>query len=135
MATAGYSGTPLWKKLGLKEGMTTLFLDAPEGLQDLVTAGGPDVLKAGGIKDAQFTHLFTTSRARLEEVCAEARAKMPRDGMLWISWPKKAAKIPTEVTEDVIREVCLPMGLVDVKVCAFDATWSGLKLMIRKELR
>ena len=135
MATAGYSGTPLWKKLGLKEGMTTLFLDAPDGLEDLVTSGGPDVLSAKGIEDAQFPHLFTTSRTRLEKVCAKARAKMPRDGMLWISWPKKAAKIPTEVTEDVIREVCLPMGLVDVKVCAVDATWSAPKLMIRKEQR
>jgi len=135
MSSAGYSGTPLWKKIGVKEGMTVLFLDAPDGMAQFVVAGGPDVLAVDRIADAGCTHLFTTSRQRLEAVCAQAMAEMPRDGMLWVSWPKKAAKIPTEVTEDVIREVCLPLGLVDVKVCAVDAKWSGLKLMIRKDLR
>lgn len=80
-------------------------------------------------------HLFTTERAVLERELARLMAIMDRDGMIWVSWPKKAAKMDTDITEDVIRSVALPMGLVDVKVCAVDAIWSGLKLVIRKELR
>ncbi|MEO1749119.1 MAG: DUF3052 family protein, partial [Pseudomonadota bacterium] len=82
-----------------------------------------------------FIHLFTTSQEQLMQAAQTAFEKMARDGMFWISWPKKASKVPTEVTEDVIRELCLPIGLVDVKVCAVSEVWSGLKLVIRKELR
>ena len=80
-------------------------------------------------------HLFTTARAVLEDLAQRLMDLMARNGMLWVSWPKKAAKVATDITEDVIRDVLLPLGLVDVKVCAVDQTWSGLKMMIRKELR
>jgi hypothetical protein len=130
----GYSGTPLWKKLGLTDGMAASVVDAPEDYDALI-AGGPSVLW-GPLEDGTaFIHIFTATRDGLERGLARALSVMARDGMVWVSWPKKTAKMPSEITEDTIREVALPMGLVDVKVCAVDATWSGLKLVIRKELR
>jgi hypothetical protein len=86
-------------------------------------------------KGAAYLHLFTPFRAELESVLTLARPRLDPAGMIWVSWPKKASKVPTDITEDTIREVCLPLGFVDVKVCAIDAVWSGLKLMIRKTLR
>lgn len=80
-------------------------------------------------------HIFTTERAELDRLLTELRHSIAVDGFVWVSWPKKASKVPTDITEDIVRELCLPMGWVDVKVCAVDAVWSGLKLMIRKELR
>ncbi|MEO1703448.1 MAG: DUF3052 family protein [Pseudomonadota bacterium] len=133
---AGYSGTPLYKKLGLKPGIVAISLRAPEDyaswLQETPVMPSPATTIEGG---ETFIHLFTTSRTELTETAQTAFNKMARGGMLWVSWPKKASKVPTEVTEDVIREACLPMGLVDVKICAVSEVWSGLKLMIRKELR
>ena len=85
--------------------------------------------------DIDVIHVFTASRAHLEAFLPDAMAQMARDGMIWVSWPKKASKVPSDVTEDTIREIALPLGLVDVKVCAVDQTYSGLKLVIRKELR
>ena len=135
---AGYSGTPLAKKLGLKPEMPAAVLNAPWdyaavlGLEASPMVVAPDQSIPDG---ADFLHLFTASRSELERRLAEARTTMAADGMLWVSWPKKSSKLPSEITEDTIREVCLPMGLVDVKVCAVDDIWSGLKLVIRKELR
>ena len=133
---AGYSSRPLAAKLGLKPGMAAFCIDAPADYPALL---GPDAAPVAAVDDipdgAEFTHLFTTSRAGLQAHLTRARAVMARDGMVWVSWPKRASKRPTEVTEDVIRDLCLPMGLVDVKVCAVNGVWSGLKLVIRKELR
>lgn len=132
---AGYSGTPLWKKLGLKDGMRASVINAPEGYHETLLANAPGA-DWGPLADGHaFLHVFTTLRAELENTLASALPVIARDGMIWVSWPKKASGLPSEITEDTVREVALPMGLVDVKVCAVDATWSGLKLMIRKELR
>jgi hypothetical protein len=132
--TAGYSGTPLWKKLGLKDGMVAAVLNPPEDYNSLI-AGDPAPNWGPPRPGLEFLHLFTPFRAELEDVLTATRATMSRGGMIWVSWPKKASKRPSEITEDTVRDVALPMGLVDVKVCAVDATWSGLKLVIRKELR
>lgn len=134
--SAGYSGTPLGKKLGLKPDLTAVCLNAPG---DYAAWLGDEFKTPSRIEQLEgsedFIHLFTTLRAELDDVARRAFATMSRDGMLWVSWPKKASKLPTEITEDVIREICLPIGLVDVKVCAVSEIWSGLKLVIRKELR
>lgn len=132
----GYSGRPLHAKLGLKPGIKAVLLDEPDNYAELLGPNLPDVVFQRKLTSgADFTHLFTTRRAELEKSLRIALPVMARDGMIWVSWPKKASKRPTDVTEDVIREIALPMGLVDVKVCAVDSVWSGLKLMIRKELR
>jgi hypothetical protein len=134
MAEAGYSGTPLWKKLGLKAGMQGAVLSAPPDYASLI-AGGPAVIWGPLRGGVGVVHLFTPFRAELEGWLRECLPIMARDGMIWVSWPKKSARVPCDYTEDTIREICLPMGLVDVKVCAVSDIWSGLKLMIRKELR
>jgi len=141
-AAAGYSGTPLAQKIGLKDGQRVLFIDLPEALDDLATARAfRQAEKAGwdtwqdGAPGYDVIHGFTTSRQVLAENAKPLMGAIARDGMIWISWPKKASKVATDITEDVIREVVLPIGLVDVKVAAVDAVWSGLKLVIRKELR
>lgn len=139
---AGYSGTPLAQKLGLRDGQRALFIDLPASLAELATARNfieSRRVSADQLGDAQagydVIHLFTTVRAVLEALAQRLMDLMARDGMIWVSWPKKAAKVATDISEDVIRAVVLPLGLVDVKVCAVDTTWSGLKLVIRKELR
>jgi hypothetical protein len=134
--TTGYSGTPLARKLSLKPGMRVWFDGMPENVRAEIAAK-IEALEPVDDPANSFAaaHLFTTERAVLERELARLMASMDRDGMIWISWPKKAAKLDTDITEDVIRSVALPMGLVDVKVCAVDAIWSGLKLVIRKELR
>jgi hypothetical protein len=142
MTDIGYSGTPLAKKLGLKDGARALFIELPASLSDLaasrqfVESTRITVDQLGDTADGyDFIHLFTTARAVLEALAQPLMNLIARDGMIWVSWPKKAAKVATDITEDVIRAVVLPIGLVDVKVCAVDETWSGLKLVIRKELR
>ncbi len=134
MAAAGYSGTPLAKKLSLKPGMTIWLMDMPDtvraeigdvGLREMVDIA-PGMMAA---------HIFTAERAVMETTLAKLRNAIASDGFVWVSWPKKASKLPCDFTEDTIREIALPMGWVDVKVCAVDAIWSGLKLIIRKELR
>ena len=128
--SAGYSGTPLPRKLGVKPGHRVALLGAPAGfaLDDL-----PEdvriVRRAGGTADVIVS--FHTARADLERRLATLRAMMAPASGLWIAWPKRAAKVATDMTEDVVREVALPTGLVDNKVCAIDATWSGLRLVIR----
>jgi hypothetical protein len=134
--SAGYSGTPLAKKLGYSPGLTVYLDGPPEDYSDLVAPLPADVMFLDKpTKGVQFVHLFTTSAKDLAKKLKAYRSKIDPAGVVWVSWPKKAAKVPTNVTEDVIRAVCLPLGYVDVKVCALDATWSGLKLVVRKELR
>jgi len=131
---AGYSGTPLAQKLSLKPGLTVWFHDMPESVFVDIGEAGLRILPEPS-PGLQAAHIFTTNRAEMESLLSRLRHTIAPDGFVWVSWPKKASKVPTDITEDTIREVCLPMGWVDVKVCAVDAVWSGLKLMIRKELR
>ena len=128
-----YSGTPLAKKLSLKDGMRIRWEDMPESVRAEIAAAGLALTPAEDDIDA--AHVFVTARAALAEAISRLLPRLARDGQIWVSWPKKASKVPTDVTEDVIRDVALPLGLVDVKVCAVDETWSGLKLVIRRELR
>lgn len=130
--TAGYSGTPLPRKLGIREGSTVALLGAPDGflaLLDPMPAAVDVVTSTGGTADVIV--LFTTSRADLEERLPGARAAMEPNGGLWVAWPKRASGVPTDLTENVVREVGLAAALVDNKVCAIDDTWSGLRLVIR----
>jgi len=134
--TAGYSGTPLAKKLSLKDGMRTWWDGMPGSVRDEIASEGPQlqlVDKPEAPIDA--AHIFVTERTDLERKLAHLLPLLDPAGMIWVSWPKKASKVPTDITEDVIRDVCLPLGLVDVKVCAVDATWSGLKLVVRRQNR
>jgi hypothetical protein len=131
---AGYSGTPLAQKLGLKPESRLAVLDAPDGFAIPDLPHGVEArTTARGVSDVILS--FHTSRAALVRRLPTLMRALDVDGGLWISWPKKASKLPTDITEDVLREVCLPMGLVDVKVCSIDDTWSGLRLCLRKELR
>ena len=132
----GYSGTPLFKKLGIKQNYRLFVKNAPEEYMGLIAPvpEGVCVLKKVG-RDLNIIHLFTKSRGEMTKLLPDYIQRIKQDGMIWLSWPKKASKVPTDVTEDVIREVAIPLGLVDVKVCAVDKVWSGLKLVIRKELR
>src|ERR1700712_2833741 len=133
---AGYSGTPLAKKLGLKPGMRAWFAAMPDSVRteiDPITIGLAEEREATAGLDT--AHVFVTERAALERHLAALRDLIQPAGQIWVSWPKKASKVPTDITEDVIRDVALPIGLVDVKVCAVDEIWSGLKLVIRRELR
>lgn len=124
--TAGYSGTPLPRKLGVKPDSRVLVVGAPDGFE----LDAPHHSRAG--RDPYDVQLiFCGSFARLREVWPAAVARMTTAGGIWIAWPKKASKVPTDLTEDVVREHALAEGLVDVKVCAIDATWSGLKLVRR----
>jgi hypothetical protein len=133
---AGYSGTPLVKKLGLTDGQVVALLGAPEGFVDHLVDLPDDVVlrtRAQGRLDQAIT--FQTERAVLERRLATILRGLRKDGAIWVAWPKKASGVPTDITEHVVREVVLPIGLVDVKVCAIDDTWSGLKIVWRKELR
>jgi hypothetical protein len=135
--TAGYSGTPLAKKLSLKDGMRVWWDGMPDSVRDKI---GEQVLTLQLLAKPEApidaAHLFVTSRADMKTKLEELRPVLAPSGFIWVSWPKKASKVPTDITEDGIREVILPnTDLVDVKVCAVDETWSGLKLMRRKESR
>ncbi|MGZ7003874.1 MAG: DUF3052 domain-containing protein [Acidimicrobiales bacterium] len=133
---AGYSGTPLVQKLGIKAGMTVALLGAPDGFEDLL-AGMPDDVtlrrRSQGHVDLAIT--FQTERAVLEQRLPAILRALDRAGSLWVAWPKKASKVATDISEDTVRDVVLPIGLVDVKVCTIDQTWSGLKIMWRRENR
>ncbi|WP_404369076.1 DUF3052 family protein [Sphingomonas sp. MMS24-J45] len=134
--TSGYSGTPLAKKLGLKPGMATWFRDVPESVRAEINPEAVGIVEHDdAIPGLDAAHLFVTRREDLSRGLALLRDTIAPNGMVWVSWPKKASKVATDITEDTIREIALPIGFVDVKVCAVDAVWSGLKLMIRKELR
>ena len=134
--TAGYSDTPLAKKLGLRDGQRVWFSAMPGSVQEEIGEYALELIfvadPAAGIDAA---HVFVSERAELERLLAALRHQIAPDGQVWVSWPKKAANVPTDIVEDTIREVALPLGFVDTKVCAIDETWSGLKLVIRKALR
>lgn len=133
---AGYSGTPLPKKLGIQPGYRIYVQGAAEDYTTLVKPLAVDVqLVRSFSANTDLAHLFVTSRHALKKALQKCVRAMKPDAVLWVSWPKKASGVATDVTEDVIRAEALPLGLVDVKVCAIDSTWSGLKLVIRKELR
>lgn len=131
---AGYSGTPLARKLSLKPGMSAWFHEMPDSVRSEIADAEVEEHDEA-IAGLEAAHIFVTDRADLEKLLAMLRQTISPSGFVWASWPKKASKVPTDITEDTIREVALPMGFVDVKVCAVDSVWSGLKLMIRKELR
>jgi hypothetical protein len=133
---AGYSGTPLAQKLGIKAGQKVVTIDAPADYSKLLAPLPKEVSfvrKASA--GAEFVHLFVSKRQALEKELKRLRKLIADTGLLWVSWPKKSSGVATDVTEDVVREVALPHGFVDVKVCAVDETWSGLKLMVRRENR
>jgi hypothetical protein len=131
MKTAGYSGTPLAKKLGIKEGFKIRLVDQPDYYFDLFTdLPQPLSLMKDKKTKKNLIHYFTKSAAALRKDIVALRNEIEPNGMIWISWPKKASKITTDITEDTIRELALKNGLVDIKVCAVDETWSGLKLVI-----
>ena len=133
---AGYSGTPLAKKLSLKDGLRVWRPGMPETVRAEIDAAGLTLVElAAPEAPIDAAHVFVTRLADLEAAVAEMRAKLSPSGFLWVSWPKKSSGLASEVTEDEVRRVALPTGLVDVKVCAVDETWSGLKLMIRKTER
>ena len=138
--TVGYSGTPLAKKLGIAGGMTVLVVNAPADYAELVAPLPDGVVvcdeeQAGSLRSVGIAHLFTNRRDELASELSRLRNVIAQDGAIWVSWYKKAAKLPTEITEDDIRTVAFPLGLVDIKVCAVDDKWSGLKVVIRKEFR
>ena len=134
--SADYSGSPLAKKLGFKLGQRTWFDAMPDGVRAEIDRDAPPLdLLAQPEPPVEAAHLFVTHCATLDCKLRMLLPLLARDGMVWVSWPKKASGQPTDITEDVIRAVALPLGLVDVKVCAVDEMWSGLKLVIRKELR
>ena len=141
--TSGYSETPLAKKLGINEGFRILAVDAPDDYLSLVEPLPIDAeITNVGLRSlakskpgVDLIHLFTNSRDDLFRSLPVLMRLIKQDGSIWVSWYKKAAKLPTEITEDTVREACLPIGLVDVKVCAVDENWSGLKLVVPLRLR
>jgi hypothetical protein len=135
VAAAGYSATPLPAKLGFKPGMTAVYLDAPDHLDELLGELDGVTVKRALRGHADLVLCFITQRRDLERRAVKLRQAVAPDGMVWVCWPKKASKVPTDIVENVVRDVLLPTGLVDIKVAAVDETWSGLKLVVRKELR
>jgi hypothetical protein len=134
--STGYSGTPLAKKLGITESCRLVVRNAPDNYIDLLKPLPANVMfdkKAS--KQTMIVHVFTDAKEELSTELKSLRTAIKVDGVVWVSWPKKASKVPTDITEDTIREIALPLGFVDVKVCAVSEIWSGLKLVIRKELR
>jgi hypothetical protein len=136
MLTPGYSATSLAKKLGLKSTLKLLTVNAPkeyaswlgelpDGVKLVISARPP----------IEAAHVFTTESAFLDAKLSQLRNELKQDGFVWVSWPKKSSKVPTDITEETIREIALPLGFVDVKVCAVSEVWSGLKLVIRKSER
>jgi hypothetical protein len=140
LAPTGYSGTPLSKKLGIKAAHRVLVVGAPADYESLLAPLPPGVVfLSHPVSEADsrvdIAHVFVTQRDELERVLRQLRDALSPDAAVWISWPKKSAKVPTTVTEDTIRELALPIGFVDIKVCAVTEVWSGLKLVVRKALR
>jgi hypothetical protein len=136
MSSPGYSGTPLAGKLGLKPGMRVHLAHEPEGYREWLAPLPEGVRFLPRLSaDAQLVHLFAAQRRELETALRHCRERLSSEAVVWVSWPKKSSKAPTDITEDVIRELALPLGWVDVKVCAVSEVWSGLKLVVRKALR
>ena len=133
---AGYSGTPLLKKIGIKPGTEICLVDPPGDYIKLIEPLPEGVKIAARLtKNTDIVHIFTANKTDLANALRSYRAKIKPAAAIWVSWPKKSSKVPTDITEDTVREVGLPLGLVDIKVCAVTEVWSGLKLVIRKELR
>ena len=136
MATAGYSGKTLAQKLGIKPGTTVRTRNAPDAYRRMLGPLPAGVVLSDRAKPpVDVVHLFVTSRTQLETQLRASLHEIRQDGAVWVSWPKKSSGVTTDVTEDVVRDAALPLGLVDVKVCAVDETWSGLKLVIRVKNR
>ncbi len=131
MQAAGYSGTPLAKKLGIKDGFHVNLINAPQYYLSLFTDLPRNLLfcDQDGIK-IDFIHFFTKSKTEYIACCLRSKADLKSNGIIWVSWPKKASKVTTDITEDIIRNYAIEIGLVDIKVCALDEIWSGLKLVI-----
>ena len=133
---SGYSGTPLAQKLGIRAGTRLFVHGAPDNYAQLLAPLPAGVRTVGRIGlDTDVIHLFATRQSELGSLLRETLDAMRPDAAVWVSWPKKAAAVPSDISEDVIRALALPTGLVDIKVCAVDATWSGLKLVLRKSHR
>lgn len=137
MPTAGYSGTPLWQKLGYRDGTAAWVENPPPGYAELLEL--PPEVSVTRLTKAkpgmEFVHLFATEANQLRRRLPQYRKALAPSGVVWACWPKRASGIKTDITEHTVREVALALGLVDLKVCAVDATWTGLKLVIRKALR
>jgi len=132
----GYSGTPLAKKLGIKAGSQVLLVGAPDQYVVLLEPLPEGVQFGTQLSEAtDIVQIFAISRDELQQQLASYRSQLKPNGVVWVSWPKKSARVPTDITEDIIRDIALPLGYVDIKVCAVNEIWSGLKLVIRKELR
>jgi len=128
---AGYSGTPLAKKLGIKPGFNILLINAPEHYFNLFTDLPADLtINNDASPQKDFIHFFTKQKEEYLNLLPDLKQQIKSNGIIWVSWPKKASKVPTDITEDVIRNFALQSGLVDIKVCAVDEIWSGLKLVI-----
>ena len=129
--SAGYSGTPLSKKLGIKSGGNLVAWDAPGNYLKLLAPLPKEVTLASRLgRGTDILHVFCTRSSALSAALDRAKAKLRDDASIWVSWPKKASRMPTDITEDTIRSIALPLGLVDVKVCAVTEVWSGLKFVI-----
>jgi hypothetical protein len=133
--TSGYSGKPVWQKLGLAPAARVLVRGAPSAYARMVGLRDDELNLASPRGSFEIAHVFATSRDALHAEIAALSRRLPARGAIWVSWPKKSAKVATDITEDDVRAVALPFGLVDVKVCAVDAIWSGLKLVWRRENR
>jgi hypothetical protein len=133
---SGYSGTPLAKKLGIMPASRVCILGEPDGFKELLEPlPAAVVFQRSTDADTDIAHVFVTRRDELEERLKTLRKKLGSQAVVWVSWPKKSSGVPTTVTEDTVRELALPLGFVDVKVCAVTEVWSGLKLVVRKALR
>jgi hypothetical protein len=133
---AGYSGTPLPSKLGIRAGFAVHVAGAPPDylkLLEPLPAGVTFLPRLSSTTD--LVHVFSARKSELARYLKTCRSRLRPTAVLWVSWPKQSAKVPTDITEDTIRELALPLGLVDVKVCAVTDVWSGLKLVVRKALR
>jgi hypothetical protein len=132
----GYSGRPLVEKLGIKPGLCVVAINVPANYRELLGPIPEGVTFSNQVKpESSFAHLFVKKQGELEKALSSLREKIADTGTVWVSWPKRLSRMPTDVTEDVVRAVALPLGFVDVKVCAIDDTWSGLKLMVRRSDR
>ncbi len=127
---SGYSGTPLIKKLGIKKGYLIKLVDPPENYLELL-GDLPEDVDDTSATDLDFVHIFTNQFDTLEQSLVYYKDRIKKNGMIWVSWYKKASKLPSEINEDIVRGTALELGLVDVKVCAVDENWSGLKIVIR----
>jgi len=134
-ASAGYSGKPVWQKLGIAPATRVLVRHAPSDYAKLVGLRETELTFASPRGGFDLVHIFATSAKTLAQELASLEKRLPAQGVVWISWPKKAAKVATDITEDTVRKIALPLGLVDIKVCAIDDVWSGLKLVWRRDRR